>query len=174
MIITSRFILGEPNYELIANVVFHSPDLDVCKDGIKVGKIFDIRITGKEIVFTMDIEDDVIDLNKPPPVATLGITFRDGEHEFESVGLIAEKSWMHRCSYCGLKRLEREAELNGMKVTVQLSIDDVGWDVYVHPPDVEIPEHVRRPCGEDDLPEIVYWKSWLFRNYLERGCFCDD
>lgn len=167
MIITSRFVLGHPNPDL------RRFDTAVRQNGVKVGEVFDVRINGKEITFSMEIRDDEIDLENPP-AATMGVVFRDGEHEVESVGFIAEKSWLHMCSYCGLKRLEREAELNGMKVTVQPSVDDVGYDVYVHPPDIEMPEHIRGGCDGEDLPEIAYWKSWLFSNYLERGCRCDD
>lgn len=76
------------------------------------------------------------------------------------------------CNYCRLQKLKHEAELNGMKITIQPDLDDTGYDVFVHPADVEIPEHVRRGPDEENHPEFVYWKSWLFRDWQERGCFC--
>lgn len=77
------------------------------------------------------------------------------------------------CGYCKLKELERKAaEDDNLSVTVQLSIDDCGWDVYVHPVGVEIPDHVRRGSDDEDLPEVKYWKTWLFSDYLRRGCDC--
>lgn len=80
------------------------------------------------------------------------------------------KKWV--CQYCGLEKIKQQAEADGLVVTIQLSVDDVGFDVFVHLDDVTIPPHVYRR-DEDDLPEAKYWRTWLFDDYKERGCECD-
>lgn len=77
------------------------------------------------------------------------------------------------CGYCHLKKWEQKAAGDdNLLVTVQRSIDDCGWDVYAHPPGVEIPDHVRGGVDSEDLPEVKYWKTWLFDDYERRGCDC--
>lgn len=75
-----------------------------------------------------------------------------------------------RCNYCRFQGLKKQVP-EGMSLTVQLSVDDCGWDVFLHPADVEIPDHVWRR-DEESLPEKKYWKTWLFSDYERRGCDC--
>lgn len=81
------------------------------------------------------------------------------------------KKWT--CQQCGLEKIKQRAKADGMAVTIQASVDDVGFDVFVHPDDVVIPPHVYRR-DEDDLPEVKYWRTWLFYDYDKRGCECDE
>jgi hypothetical protein len=81
------------------------------------------------------------------------------------------RKWI--CQNCRLEKIKQQARVDGLVVSIQTSIDDAGFDVFVHPDDVVIPPHVYRR-DEDDLPEKKYWKLWLFSNYKERGCECDE
>jgi len=81
------------------------------------------------------------------------------------------KKWI--CQQCRLNEIKKRAESDGLIVTIQVSVDDVGFDVFVHPDNVTIPPHVYRR-DEDDLPEKKYWRTWLFSNYRERSCECDE
>ena len=75
------------------------------------------------------------------------------------------------CGYCHFKKWKRiAAEDANLSVTIQLSIDDCGWDVYLHPSDIKMPDHVRRGSDDRDLPEVKYWKTWLY--YERMGCWC--
>lgn len=76
------------------------------------------------------------------------------------------KGW---CGYCHLMRLEALVKDDeDWTVTVQPSTDDVGYDVFLHPVDVAIPPLARH------IPEysLKFWKTWLFSDYRERGCWC--
>gem|GEM_PF-6238193 len=88
---------------------------------------------------------------------------------------MSKRGW---CAYCHLQNALEKAARDGQAVTIQLSVDDCGYDVYIHPPDVKMPEHIRcrGPLGlpDPDLPEIKYWVTWLFNDYEQRGCFCND
>lgn len=76
------------------------------------------------------------------------------------------------CGVCHLEKARREAADNpNLAVTVQRSVDDCGWDVYLHPKNVVIPSYVRRR-DEPDLPEVKYWHTWLFDKYETQGCVC--
>jgi len=79
-----------------------------------------------------------------------------------------EKPMKNWCGYCKLKEWEKYAAKYGKTVTIQSSINNVGFDVYVHPSDIKIPNYVGR--RDEDLPE--YWKIGLSDNYA-RGCYCD-
>jgi len=82
---------------------------------------------------------------------------------------MSKKRW---CGYCKLKELEQQAaEDDNLVVTVQLSVDNVGFDVFLHPVDIKIPDHVWRR-DEESLPETKYWKTWLLDDYERRGCDC--
>jgi hypothetical protein len=80
------------------------------------------------------------------------------------------KKWV--CQQCKLEKIKQRAKTDRLVVTIQASIDDVGFDVFVHPDDVVIPPHVRGR-DKDNLPEVKYWRTWLFDDYDKKGCECD-
>ncbi|MCW3991216.1 MAG: hypothetical protein NWE79_00775 [Candidatus Bathyarchaeota archaeon] len=72
------------------------------------------------------------------------------------------------CNYCDFHAIRRQAEKEGMKVTLisgPVRFGTSGVDVYVHPPDINVREL-------EGMEQHEYWRIWFAE--LPTSCFCDS
>ena len=72
------------------------------------------------------------------------------------------------CNYCSLCQIKRQAKAQGKKVTVLCDADwgAGGFNVYVHPKDVNI----RKLDGSEDGERACYRQSWMME--IPSQCEC--
>lgn len=79
------------------------------------------------------------------------------------------------CNFCNLRRIRREAKAKGWKVTTAPSAFMGGTDVWVHPPEYEVPPRAERvdPCDKHPNGNEAYSRyhvAWFMEIGDKCGC----